>query len=279
MPLSPSDVDDRKFSLVPKTSQREGYDVGEVDSFLDEVRDSLVDLYAQHDELARQLEVARAPGSDATEAIEGDSPAPAEPVPAQAAPAPAGPAPSSSGGEQAALRLLQHAQRTADAAIADAEQEAARLREGAASEASRVQEEAAQAASTQAEDLERQRVEAVGQIEADRRALVGDVGALREFDERSRGRLRDLLTAQLAELDARPPLDALPRGLDQAPPSAGSPGDPLLTGSMPAGPLPTEPADGGEPGGGAPVPDRPVGGSTPFGGGPFGALAPGGPSS
>ncbi|MGI9156709.1 MAG: DivIVA domain-containing protein, partial [Marmoricola sp.] len=76
MPLTPDDVSNKRFTPV---RLREGYDMGEVDQFLDEVEAELSRLIAENDDLREKLRVAQ----------EG----PASPSPAPAAPAFAAPEP------------------------------------------------------------------------------------------------------------------------------------------------------------------------------------------
>src|SRR5262245_47938806 len=111
MPLTPEDVQNKRFSTV---RFKEGYDEEEVDAFLDEVEAELRRLLTENSGLLP----APAPRAAAAAA-----PPPAAP----AAPAPAAPAPPAEAPNEAALRTLLLAQRTADEAIAQAKQEAEHL--------------------------------------------------------------------------------------------------------------------------------------------------------
>ena len=107
MPLTPTDVANKQFKIAFR-----GYSLDEVDQFLDEVETELTRLLRDNNDL--QL---RASGSS-----------PAAPVAFSAVPA-AAPAPATSSrigleGQEAALRTLLLAQRTADEAIAEARAEA-----------------------------------------------------------------------------------------------------------------------------------------------------------
>ncbi|KWU53201.1 hypothetical protein AWX17_27415 [Priestia megaterium] len=64
MPLTPEDVREKRFTAV---RLREGYDMGEVDQFLDEVEAELERLLAENAELRSKLEAGG-----------GAAPAPAE---------------------------------------------------------------------------------------------------------------------------------------------------------------------------------------------------------
>ena len=64
MPLTPEDVSNKRFTPV---RLREGYDMGEVDQFLDEVEAELARLTRENDDLRAKLAAAGArccPGRD-----------------------------------------------------------------------------------------------------------------------------------------------------------------------------------------------------------------------
>src|SRR6187200_715799 len=83
MPLTPEDVSNKRFTPV---RLREGYDMGEVDQFLDEVEAELARLTAENDELRAKLAAAQS-GSPSFE------PAPTQLTAVQEAPVPEAPAP------------------------------------------------------------------------------------------------------------------------------------------------------------------------------------------
>ncbi|HVK29802.1 MAG TPA: DivIVA domain-containing protein [Nocardioides sp.] len=60
MPLTPEDVSNKRFTPV---RLREGYDMGEVDQFLDEVEAELARLTQENDDLRAKLAAAQAGGS------------------------------------------------------------------------------------------------------------------------------------------------------------------------------------------------------------------------
>src|SRR4051794_38534358 len=63
MPLTPEDVSNKRFTPV---RLREGYDMGEVDQFLDEVEAELARLTKENDDLRSKIALAqRGGGSDA----------------------------------------------------------------------------------------------------------------------------------------------------------------------------------------------------------------------
>ena len=60
MPLTPEDVSNKRFTPV---RLREGYDMGEVDQFLDEVEAELARLTKENDDLRVQLSQLQAGGA------------------------------------------------------------------------------------------------------------------------------------------------------------------------------------------------------------------------
>ncbi|MGH3445529.1 MAG: DivIVA domain-containing protein, partial [Nocardioidaceae bacterium] len=95
MPLTPEDVSNKRFTPV---RLREGYDMGEVDQFLDEVESELSRLTRENDDLRSKLSAAQQGGPPSAPA-EAEKPAPVpepepEPEPTPVAPAVAAAAPS-----------------------------------------------------------------------------------------------------------------------------------------------------------------------------------------
>src|SRR5213080_1307950 len=87
MPLTPEDVSNKRFTPV---RLREGYDMGEVDQFLDEVEAELARLTKENDDLRSKLAAAQsgAPVQTAPQPVVEKTPEPEpEPTPV-AAPAP-----------------------------------------------------------------------------------------------------------------------------------------------------------------------------------------------
>src|SRR5881397_2206757 len=62
MPLTPEDVSNKRFTPV---RLREGYDMGEVDQFLDEVEAELARLTRENDDLRNKLSAAQQGGTAA----------------------------------------------------------------------------------------------------------------------------------------------------------------------------------------------------------------------
>lgn len=218
MPLTPEDVSNKRFTPV---RLREGYDMGEVDQFLDEVEAELARLTKENDDLRSKLAAAQT----------GSAPAPArtpEPEPAKVedkpAPAPvAAPAAAAAAGVEtirvetvpqasnAAARLLELATRNADELVDEAKNEADKIVGAARTKAERLEAEA----KTKADRLEadaRQRSQMLdsetaerrqqmfGDLEKERDKLSSEVETLRSFEREYRSRLKSYFTQQLEAL-------------------------------------------------------------------------------
>lgn len=167
--LNAQDVHDKQFKLVRQST---GYDIDEVDTFLDEVEAAIAALTA---ELA---EARAAGGATAAEADPGAGAAQAA-VETHVVPADDGEPPTS------AARILELAQLTADQYLAEAKRAADSLRA-----------DAEQSARAAVADLEGQRVDLEGQ----RADLEARVAALRSFEAQVRSRLTDYFEGQLRDL-------------------------------------------------------------------------------
>ncbi|MCW2622707.1 MAG: ag [Frankiales bacterium] len=237
MPLTPSDVSNKLF-----TRKYRGYDMEEVDGFLDEVESELTRLLRENGEL-RTKSGATGPAAAPTPALTTAAPTPPEPAnvpvvaPQPAPPVPARPAPLAPGeGQEAALRTLLMAQRTADEVVAEARAEAEQALHAARTEAeqtltsartesetslTKARREADQTLSSarsesdrlltearnrraQAEAEVSSRVElALGDLESRRRTLEAHIEDLRAFEREYRTRLKAYLQGQLRDLDNR----------------------------------------------------------------------------
>ncbi len=161
--MTPEDVRAKQFATV---RMRTGYDMEEVDSFLDEIEAEISRLTTDNEALRAEVLSAKAALAEAEER-------------SAAAPVPAGaPAPVVAPGEQA-LKMLEMAQKTADETVADARAKADAL-----------------LAEAQATADEKTR-----SVESARAELEGRVAELRAFEKEYRTRLRTYLQGQLAELD------------------------------------------------------------------------------
>jgi DivIVA domain-containing protein len=203
MPLTPEDVRNKVFTAV---RLREGYDVNEVDDFLDEVVAELERLLADNDDLRAKLEaceqrVATAPAAKAPVVAPPPPPAPTPtPVPTPP-PAPVAAPSGAGGGADAAARLLQLAQKTADDLVGDARGQAEKiLGEARAKGDQLVGEARTRAERIDREAQERQR-QTIGNLEQQKIELERKVEELRAFEREYRTRLKSYLESQLRQLE------------------------------------------------------------------------------
>jgi DivIVA domain-containing protein len=227
MPLTPEDVSNKRFTPV---RLREGYDMGEVDQFLDEVEAELARLTKENDDLRSKLSAAQsgapvpAPAPTPEPVVE-KKPEP-EPVPVPvAAPAPAAPAPVAASpmetirvetvpqASNAAARLLEIATRNADELVEDAKNEADKIISEARTKSERLDNESrtkadrleadarTRAQMLDSETAERRR-QMFGDLEKERDKLNGEVENLRSFEREYRSRLKSYFTQQLEALNA-----------------------------------------------------------------------------
>ena len=216
MPLTPEDVSNKRFTPV---RLREGYDMGEVDQFLDEVEAELARLYKENDDLRAQLASAgrdtavTAPVAKAPEPVKAPEPAPAPVVPATPAPAVQEIKVSTvAEASSAAAKLLEIATRNADELVSSAKDEADSIVGGARTKAERLEAETKVKADrlesdarTRAQMLdsetEARRREHLGTLEKDKEKLNSEIESLRVFEREYRSRLKSYFTQQLAALD------------------------------------------------------------------------------
>ncbi|HKY57689.1 MAG TPA: DivIVA domain-containing protein [Aeromicrobium sp.] len=224
MPLTPEDVRNKRFTPV---RLREGYDMGEVDQFLDEVEAELERLTVENEEL--RAKVAAASTGEATGIIPAvTAPAPAveivrepepEPEPEPAlltavpTPAPAAVAPTIGDASAAAARLLEIASTNADQLMDQAKEEADRIVGEARAKAERITNEArgkADRLETDAriraqkldDETNERRQAAVATIERERYELQREIEHLRAYEREYRARLKNYFQSQLDQIVA-----------------------------------------------------------------------------
>ena len=215
MPLTPEDVSNKRFTPV---RLREGYDMGEVDQFLDEVEAELERLNKENDDLRNKLSAAQ---SGAGETVATPPPAFKEPEPVAApTPAPAAaPAPvqefkvsTVADASSAAARLLEIATRNADELVDGAKDEADKIVGAARTKAERLEAEtkaktdrlesdARTRAAMLDSETEARRKEIFGNLEKEKDALNNEIEGLRAFEREYRSRLKSYFTQQLEALD------------------------------------------------------------------------------
>jgi DivIVA domain-containing protein len=168
VPLTPADVANKQFKIAFR-----GYSLDEVDAFLDEVEGELGRLLRENNDL-KTGRPAPVPFSE----------------PAAVPPAAAPIAPGE--GQEAALRTLLLAQRTADEVVAEARAEAAKIVSDAQSRADGVDAEIAARISA-----------AMGGLDQRKRELEVQIEDLRAFEREYRTRLKAYLESQLSDLSTR----------------------------------------------------------------------------
>jgi DivIVA domain-containing protein len=214
MPLTPEDVSNKRFTTV---RLREGYDMTEVDQFLDEVETELRRLTKENEALrggapAPDVTVAEqapavgptdAPADEptaSTPALEAPVPPPTAGGVAPTAPATPAAAPAretltvttTAEASAAATRLLELAGRNADQLVEEAEQQAQQIVGEARTRAQELDVETDQRRESLLSDIERQKVELTGQIDG-----------LRAFEREYRAELRTYFEDQLAALEGQ----------------------------------------------------------------------------
>ncbi|SFC04428.1 DivIVA domain-containing protein [Nocardioides terrae] len=219
MPLTPEDVSNKRFTPV---RLREGYDMGEVDQFLDEVEAELARLTKENEDLRSKLSAAQGAGESyrqpAPEPVREPEPTPAPaPVPVAAA------APAAGGVEtirvetvpeasNAAARLLEIATRNADELVDGAKNEAdkiigeartkaERLEAESKSKADRMESDARTRAQMLDSETAERRQQLFGDLEREKDKLTAEVEKLHSFEREYRSRLKNYFTQQLEALN------------------------------------------------------------------------------
>jgi DivIVA domain-containing protein len=232
MPLTPEDVSNKRFTPV---RLREGYDMGEVDQFLDEVEAELERLNKENDDLRNKLAAAQRGGGEisapAPQVEKAPEPAPVAPTPAPVAAAPAQEikVTTVADASSAAAKLLEIATRNADELVDGAKDEADKIIGAARTKAERLEVEvktksdrlesdARTRAAMLDSETEARRKEIFGNLEKEKEQLNTEIEGLRSFEREYRSRLKSYFTQQLEALDGNTTsVAALPAQSDHAP--------------------------------------------------------------
>src|SRR5215213_500954 len=176
MPLTPEDVSNKRFTPV---RLREGYDMGEVDQFLDEVEAELARLTRENDDLRAKVSAAQSGAADSASAPMMQEP----PTPEHVAVAPEPePDPVPTQQTPAVGAVAAGVQTIRVETVGDASNAAARLLELASLNADKLDADArGRAQSLDAETAER-RAQLFGDLERERDALSHEVDNLRAFE-------------------------------------------------------------------------------------------------
>jgi DivIVA domain-containing protein len=236
MPLTPEDVSNKRFTPTRLT---QGYDMGEVDQFLDEVEAELGRLLRENEELRARGDGAgstAATSTDGASTLDGASPAAqaapdtsttsdsqpaasAEPTTATTAAATspaASPAPTTAAtplpsetlkvttvadASSAATRLLEIATRSADELVTEARTEAERIVAESRGRAEQLETDARTRSQQVEVETQERRRQLFGDLETERHSLEGEVENLRSFEREYRARLKTYFEQQLSALD------------------------------------------------------------------------------
>jgi len=217
MPLTPEDVHKKTFTPV---RLREGYDMGEVDQFLDEVEVEITRLLGENEDLKSKLAAAQAAPpppvfTPEPEPVREPEPEPEpvrEPEPEPVAAVPALPAVSTvPEASSAAARLLEIATQNADQLVAEAQNEAdkvlseaqiksERLESDSKAKSDRMEADARSRAEKLDSETSARRQQLFGELERDKDNLARELEDLRAFEREYRSRLKGYFQSQLRAL-------------------------------------------------------------------------------
>jgi DivIVA domain-containing protein len=210
-------VSNKRFTPV---RLREGYDMGEVDQFLDQVEAELERLIKESDDLRDKLAAALGDAPVAAPvalAKDGEKPETTGSV-AAAAPRETIKVVTAAEASSAALRLLELATKNADEVVAEAKEEAELIVVSARTDAETLEQEARTRSQNLDSETETKRGELLGDMEKERSRLDGEVETLRAFEREYRSRLKSYFSEQLAALDGTGEGGELPEAGDEGGP-------------------------------------------------------------
>ncbi len=184
--LTAEDILNKKFSA---TKFREGYDVEEVDDFLDEVVRTLTAVQEENDDLRSKLAAAE---RRVAELSRSDAAQQSQPAPVAAAPAPTPTSSKPHAEPESATGMLQLAQKLHDDYVRSGQEEGDRLISEAKAEGARIVREAEETSHR-----------TLSQLEQERSLLERKIDELRLFERDYRTRLKSFLQNLLGDLDAR----------------------------------------------------------------------------
>ena len=227
MTLTLDDVRNKRFRMARKS----GYEVLEVDEFVDEVEESFAQLVEENQNLKKQVEALKAAPPVAAQAPHTMAPPPTVQPPPPRQPAPAqqpmsGKIVVTTGKEASAAvvrlvemsteqaerlveeatddanRIREEANRTAHQLTTDARTRAERVESEARVNAERLQADALSRAEKLDREIESRRGEMFGDLERQRDDLTAAVGSLRSFEAAYRTNLTTHLRRQIETLES-----------------------------------------------------------------------------
>ncbi|MCP2264004.1 DivIVA domain-containing protein [Promicromonospora thailandica] len=188
--LTAEDILNKKFSA---TKFREGYDVEEVDDFLDEVVRTLTNVQEENEGLRQKVAAAERRIAELSR-NEAAAPGRAQAAPVAAPVMQPGAAGGKAGGPEpeSATGMLQLAQKLHDDYVRSGQEEGDRLIAEAKTEGARI-----------VRDAEETSHRTLSQLEQERSLLERKIDELRLFERDYRTRLKSFLQNLLGDLDAR----------------------------------------------------------------------------
>jgi DivIVA domain-containing protein len=231
MTLTLDDVRNKRFRMARKS----GYEVLEVDEFVDEVEESFAQLIEENQNLKKQIEALKAapppthqmaPAAPTVQAPQPRQPAPPPPPPPAPTPSPSGTIVVTTGKEASAAvvrlvemsteqaerlveeatedanRIREEANRTAHQLTTDARTRAERVESEARVNAERLQANALSRAEKLDREIESRRGEMFGDLERQRDDLTAAVASLRNFEAAYRSNLTTHLRKQIETLES-----------------------------------------------------------------------------
>jgi DivIVA domain-containing protein len=208
MTLLPEDVRKKTFTPV---RLREGYDMGEVDQFLDEVEVELTRLHQENDDL--RAKASGSPTATATPAVSADgakATPDAQPVVRTIPEAANAAARLLEIAGQNAEQLVSEAHESADKIVGEATVRAERLEAESKAKAEALQTEAQTRSERLDEETAKRKTELLSGLERDRDSLASELESLRVFEREYRSRLRGYFESQLRALDSESLADSIP---------------------------------------------------------------------
>lgn len=227
MALTPEDVVNQKFTI---TKFRDGYDLDQVDDFLDTIVEELrqheqekAELRAQIDELKQKLAAAEA-GSPVSESADSEGAASEQTIVVEApTPQPAAPAQSQTVAETGSAvpqpdavkssAMLQLALELHDKHVHEGEATRDKLISEAEAKRDQMIQDAERTAKQLVDEAQKQRSEELRQLGEERSDLQYKIKDLRQFESEYRSTLRSYIQSQLRGLDGSPEPAGAPDGL------------------------------------------------------------------
>jgi len=205
MALTPEDVLNQKFTI---TKFRDGYDLDQVDEFLDTIVEEIRERDAEASELREQLAAANARIEELTSQLgNAGAVAPASErtivVDAQPATAPVETEPRADADAVKSSAMLQLALELHDKHVSEGEAKRDQLISAAEAKADQL-----------VSDAENRRAEVLRKLESESEDLRDVIKELRDFESEYRSTLRSYIQSQLRNLDGSPEPDGAPAGIN-----------------------------------------------------------------